>query len=92
VRVGAWDGTPERPDGWPGVVPVGAGDHDADGDGTPDTVVVAREAGGAWLFSDTDGNGFADLVLDVAPDGPEPDPDAGEEDVLDVLVRLVTGR
>lgn len=90
MRTAGWDGAPECPDGWPGVVPVSEGDHDADGDGTPDTVVVAREAGGAWLFSDTDGNGFADRVLDVAA----ADPDADEDvlDVLDVVVRLVTGR
>lgn len=83
-----WDGAPECPDGWPGVVPVGDGDLDGDGDGTADTLVVAREAGGAWVFTDIDGDGFADRVLDLAPEEPD------DEDVpaLDALVRLVTGR
>ncbi len=87
MRIAEWDGSPEIPDGWPGVVPVGDDDLDADGDGTPDTVVVARAAGGAWVFTDVDRDGYADHVLDVAPDPPD-----DEEDVLDVLVRLVTGR
>ena len=78
---------PEYPDGWPGMVPVRDGDLDADGDGTADTVVVAREAGGAWVFTDTDGDGFADQLLDLAAE-------ADDEDVpvLDALMRLLTGR
>ena len=88
MRLAEWDGSPDRPDGWSGVVPVGASDLDGDGDGTPDTLVVARADGGAWVFTDTDADGFADQVLDVAPEEPEP----GGVPVLEALVRLVTGR
>lgn len=88
MRTAEWDGEPECPDGWPGVVPVVDGDLDADGDGTADTVVVAREAGGAWVFTDVDADGFADQVLDL---GPPPVP-GDDVPVLDALVRLATGR
>jgi len=91
VRIAEWDGAPECPDGWPGVVPVADTDLDADGDGAPDTLVVAREAGGAWVFTDTDRNGFADRVLDVAPDGDDLE-DSDDPGLLEELVRLVTGR
>lgn len=88
MRLAEWDGSPERPDDWPGMVPVSDGDLDADGDGTPDTVVAVRGDGGAWVFTDVDADGFADQVLDVATDEP------GEPDgsVLDALVGLLTGR
>lgn len=88
MRLAEWDGAPEVPDGWTGVVPITDGDLDADGDGLPETAVVARAAGGAWVFTDTDTNGFADQVLDLAPDRHEPD----DVPVLDALVRLLTGR
>ncbi|WP_132426867.1 hypothetical protein [Pseudonocardia endophytica] len=65
-------------------------DLDADRDGVPDTVVAVRDSGGAWVFTDTDADGFADQVIDLADDPAEPDePDDG---VLDALLRLVTGR
>ncbi len=89
MRLAQWDGSPDMPDGWPGMVPVVPGDPDGDGDGVPDTVVVARAAGGVWVFTDTDCDGFADRVLDVQPGLPEDPEPVG---VLDALVRLVTGR
>ncbi|MBW0107016.1 DUF6802 family protein, partial [Pseudonocardia sp. KRD291] len=60
----------------PGRVPVGTADVDADGDGTPDTVVVAT-GDVLSLFTDLDGDGLADqeLRLGTTPDDPAADED-----------------
>ncbi|MBN9098918.1 MULTISPECIES: hypothetical protein [unclassified Pseudonocardia] len=55
----------------PGDVPVGldvTGGFDTDGDGRPDTV-LGEDHGDLVLSSDLDGDGLADQVLRVGPDG-----------------------
>ncbi|MDN5915898.1 MAG: hypothetical protein L0I76_12435 [Pseudonocardia sp.] len=75
----------------PGRVPVGPTDVDADGDGTPDTVVVGSGEALA-LFTDLDGDGLADQELRLgATEDPIPD-EVPWWDALGDLVDAALGR
>ncbi|MGQ0573751.1 MAG: DUF6802 family protein [Pseudonocardia sp.] len=64
---------------------------DSDGDGRPDTVLTWGD-GSLLLHTDLDGDGFADQVLGIGPDGavragaapavPEPDADADADPMI----------
>ncbi|RZT89183.1 hypothetical protein EV383_6142 [Pseudonocardia sediminis] len=91
MRFADWTGWPPEAGpvdvgGLPGRVPVGALDVDADGDGTPDTVVVA--SGDAFtLFTDLDGDMLADQEVRLGE--PRPDPPADDDPWWDALGDLV---
>lgn len=80
MRLADWTGLPpedlDRLDvgGLPGRVPVGRSDVDADGDGAPDTVVVAGDDGFS-LFTDLDGDMLADQELRLGAELRYPRPD-----------------
>jgi hypothetical protein len=55
----------------PGDIPAGhdvSGGFDTDADGRADTV-LGEDAGDLVLYSDLDGDGLADQVLRIGPDG-----------------------
>jgi hypothetical protein len=52
-----------------GAVSVGAATVDSNNDGTPDTVVVHDAAGDTVLYTDTNGDGQADVATEITPDG-----------------------
>ena len=50
-------------------LPVDAPDHDLDGDGLADTIVLDSPAGGMAMMSDLDGDGYADHITTIDDDG-----------------------
>jgi hypothetical protein len=77
---------PRRPTAVPEAVDVRAG-ADTDGDARPDTL-LSTAGGDLFVHTDLDGDGLADRILRIGPDGgveevPAPAPPAPADPVLD---------